>query len=660
MATIRITSNNYNNQGANITFYSENNPDIPVNLGLNVIPYVRSGSDIFGRYVLSFPAFGSVCEASIFSPTTTTTPDPSTPTTTPDPSITTTTIAPLGTFSITHDSTSQIVIEFLSGSIGNIDFGDGDERVFSTDNILTKNYQPINNSITRALSVLEDFGSSSYYRDSQLFSDCCMDNSGSLIIISTRKQGNLNQFQNIGVRNGGLYINKSYHSTFTNLDVTSATCSNDGNNILACVFSSRTYLSTNGGTSFTPTDNTSRLWSKVRLSNDGSFAVGIVASEKIYTSENGGIDWTPRESNRDWKDIAIASQGNKIVAVGYNTNIYISTDAGLNWTTRESIRSWEGVAISDDGLKIIACASNQLYLSNDGGINWTSPYLNNLSTFNSVSISGDGNTIVANTSSATYISYDSGITWSNKPMTNWGYKNNLKGFISKNKNKLVVLQSISSDESFSYYTVPTAVYTFLSNNNIDYREYNIDLKTINISGQYNFKFKTYSNGFTNINSGGIFQSPNSETNSSLIKLNNWGSVANLTDLFANSVVNNDVSTVGCLGLNNVPVPPNLVNINGVFDKCISINQDFTGWNINAITNGTLDRLLRGTKLSNTNYNKLLQYFNINKNSFRNDIVINFGGAFSDTTSGGINGNNAKIGLITYGWIITDGAGTFSL
>jgi hypothetical protein len=90
--TIQITSVNYNGQGANITFYSNNNPDFPVNLGLNVIPYTRTGSDVFGRYVLNFPAYDAICEANVVSPTTstTTTGDPSI-TTTGDPSITTTT-----------------------------------------------------------------------------------------------------------------------------------------------------------------------------------------------------------------------------------------------------------------------------------------------------------------------------------------------------------------------------------------------------------------------------------------------------------------------------------------------------------------------------------------------------------------------------------------
>ena len=68
MYTIQITSVNYNGEGANIIFYSVNAPDVPVNLGLNVIPYIRTGSDVFGRYVLYFPNYRSTCEVTISEP----------------------------------------------------------------------------------------------------------------------------------------------------------------------------------------------------------------------------------------------------------------------------------------------------------------------------------------------------------------------------------------------------------------------------------------------------------------------------------------------------------------------------------------------------------------------------------------------------------------
>lgn len=52
-----ISSNNYNGQTANIVFYSINNPDTPINLGSQILPYTRENEDIYGVYVLTFPNF---------------------------------------------------------------------------------------------------------------------------------------------------------------------------------------------------------------------------------------------------------------------------------------------------------------------------------------------------------------------------------------------------------------------------------------------------------------------------------------------------------------------------------------------------------------------------------------------------------------------------
>jgi hypothetical protein len=73
MATIQITSANYNGQTAQITFYSVTAPTTPVNLGPHTIPYSRSGDDVYGNYELNFTAYNKVCYAVLNGPTTTTT-----------------------------------------------------------------------------------------------------------------------------------------------------------------------------------------------------------------------------------------------------------------------------------------------------------------------------------------------------------------------------------------------------------------------------------------------------------------------------------------------------------------------------------------------------------------------------------------------------------
>jgi hypothetical protein len=600
-----------------------------------------------------------------------------TPTTTPTITPTPTSIAP-GTFSITHDSTSPIQIEILSNSVGTIDFGDNDQRVFSSNTVVTKNYSYNEARIASAHAQIGGF-STFVIKDSENYSDACMSSDGSNIFVSCRKRSNLVTYEGIGVINGGLFKNESLASSLpvSNPDVSSVTCSNDGIIVLVSIFNGGIYYSNNNGISFSLVDATNRNWRKVRLSNDGSFAVGIVENGNIYVSQNGNYSsWTPKESSRFWTDIAIASQTNKIVAVGDNTNIYISTDSGSTWTTTESIRDWKSIAISDDGLRIVACDSNLVYLSNDGGVSWTNPYLRDNNNYNSVSISSDGSTITCSTGHGVFVSYDGGISWSNKPLTNWIQKNSyqqssgfVKSLISKNKNKLLVLlqsspliQQIPQGFDHNYQS-------FMNIYTKNYIVFDIKLRTINILANNNLslRFKTTQNGFTTINQPNnsyqlavISDSKNAEINSGIIKVNNWGAITGLAHMFANLVSTEDSLPVGCRGLSDSPIPPNLGSINGLFDGCISLNKDFTGWNISSITNATLDKILRGTKLSNTNYNKLLNYFNSNKNAFLNNININFGNARSDTNSGGINGNSAKIALVSYGWRITDGDGTFVL
>lgn len=89
MPSIQITSTNYNGQTAQITFYSVNAPNTPVNLGSQTLPYSRSGDDVYGSYELNFTAYNKTCVVALNGTTTTTT-------TTAAPTTTTTTTASPG------------------------------------------------------------------------------------------------------------------------------------------------------------------------------------------------------------------------------------------------------------------------------------------------------------------------------------------------------------------------------------------------------------------------------------------------------------------------------------------------------------------------------------------------------------------------------------
>jgi hypothetical protein len=70
MPSIQITSTNYNDQVASITFYSSADPTTPISLGSHTIPYVRTDNDVYGTYELNFAAYSKICTVNLAAPTT--------------------------------------------------------------------------------------------------------------------------------------------------------------------------------------------------------------------------------------------------------------------------------------------------------------------------------------------------------------------------------------------------------------------------------------------------------------------------------------------------------------------------------------------------------------------------------------------------------------
>ena len=59
MKQILITSNNYQGQTADLTFYAASNPSVGIDLGSRVLPYTYEAEEIYGTYKLCFTAFNN-------------------------------------------------------------------------------------------------------------------------------------------------------------------------------------------------------------------------------------------------------------------------------------------------------------------------------------------------------------------------------------------------------------------------------------------------------------------------------------------------------------------------------------------------------------------------------------------------------------------------
>lgn len=68
MARIQINSANYSGQSGLVTFYSENAPSTPVDLGVKTIPYTRAGTDIYGEYSIYFGDYSQTCSVTVSNP----------------------------------------------------------------------------------------------------------------------------------------------------------------------------------------------------------------------------------------------------------------------------------------------------------------------------------------------------------------------------------------------------------------------------------------------------------------------------------------------------------------------------------------------------------------------------------------------------------------
>jgi photosystem II stability/assembly factor-like uncharacterized protein len=198
--------------------------------------------------------------------------------------------------------------------------------------------------------------------------------------------------------------------------------SSDGNKLIAGVYMGRLYTSTDGGVTWTetrPAGDANRNWWCAANSSDGDMLIAGECDGRLYTSTDGGVTWTETQPAGDtdqcWWCVASSSDGTKLIAVVCGICLYTSTDAGATWTMRQPDKLWVCAASSSDGNKLIAaCEGGRLYTSADGGVNWTErqPEGDLDWTWYCTASSSDGNKLIAGVSGGRlYTSTDAGVTW---------------------------------------------------------------------------------------------------------------------------------------------------------------------------------------------------------------------------------------------------------
>jgi hypothetical protein len=172
-------------------------------------------------------------------------------------------------------------------------------------------------------------------------------------------------------RTGIAYVSTNGGTTWTPITVTSATnlegaaISADGQTMLLSDYAGRIFTSTNAGSSWTQQTATGLNSLVVDMTPDGTKMVAADddTGGSIFISEDSGVTWVPQAvgGGKDWSWISMSDDGLTIIASTFGDYVYVSRDGGDTWEQQTDIGTnswWSSVAVSGDGLRLLAIPSD--------------------------------------------------------------------------------------------------------------------------------------------------------------------------------------------------------------------------------------------------------------------------------------------------------------
>ena len=191
---------------------------------------------------------------------------------------------------------------------------------------------------------------------------------------------------------------------------------NSSGYIFAGTYGAGVYLSTDGGTSWSPINNGLTDLNIYSLIINSSGYIFAGSDSVVYLSTDNGVSWTTVNNGLPSTAVncfAINSSG--YVFAGTNGGVYFSTNNGTNWTAANS--GWTGgavfaLAINSAGDMFAAGAAGDVYLSTNNGTSWTADY-NGLpnNTIYSLAITPSGNIFAGTNGACVYLSTNNGTSW---------------------------------------------------------------------------------------------------------------------------------------------------------------------------------------------------------------------------------------------------------
>lgn len=202
----------------------------------------------------------------------------------------------------------------------------------------------------------------------------------------------------------------------------------DGQRMLAVAFGGGMYQSTDGGTTWAKIDTAFNpalpgdaggdlAYESVTVSQDGQRIVALVMNGAAYVSTNGGTTFTPAGGSAagaiSWRAVDSSADGMIVAAAAQDGNVHLSTDGGVTFSALPvnigagAINDgWYRLAMSEDGNTIavagnpdFAGTSSGIYVTRDRGATWVQGHASTGS-YTTIDMSADGGTMVATMSGA--------------------------------------------------------------------------------------------------------------------------------------------------------------------------------------------------------------------------------------------------------------------